>query len=169
MATYVEITDEEIESGEPVKAEVQTKIQENFINHEDRLLDIESGNTVQYPNAVFYCNGRYDLLTSITDLMRGTTNFNIRITGVRLIIGTAGSSGTTTIDLKKKSGGGAWTSICSTLPSVAFGAGDNAVSSNAVIDASQRDCLAGDLFRVDLTTRQTAGEDFLVRVDYERV
>jgi hypothetical protein len=166
--SYKELNDQEISDGEPVRSEVLTKVQENFINHEDRIQGIENGETVQYPNAVFELSGRYDLLVSRTDLMRGTTKFNVRIMGVRLIIGKAGSIGTTEIDLKKKSGVGAWVSVLDTLPSVSFTEGDNAVSNNAVINGNERNCLADDLFRIDITSCQTAGEGFVVRVDYER-
>lgn len=166
---YDPLSTAEIASGEPNKNETWDKVRTNFDDHESRLLSQEAGTNTQYPCAFFYLNGKYDQLVTLTDLMRGTTNFNIRITGVRLTISKAGSSGTTEIDIQKKSGVGAFTSIFTTRPSVAFGVGDNAVSSNAVLHTTERDGLAGDIYRVDLVTRQVGGEDFSIRVDYERI
>lgn len=166
--SFTAITTPEVTSGKPVTADVGLKIKDNFDDHESRLLSIEGGAGTTYPSIVFRVNGPYyhGWSGTITGLVKSAVNFSITITGVRLIIDTAGSSGTTEIDVKFKRGGGSWTSILSTKPTVAFGAGDDATSSNGVVDAANNDLLAGDLLRLDLTSVQTGGSGFTVRIDY---
>jgi hypothetical protein len=168
--SFTAINSTEIESGKPVSANTQTKIQENFDNHEDRITDLETGTSTVYPPIILRVNGPYaDLSTAHrTGIIKTTTNFALQITGARLLIDTAGSTGTTQIDILKKSGGGAFASIFTTKPSVVYTAGNDALSSNTVLDATKVDLLAGDILRLDLTSVQAAAEGFLVRIDYER-
>jgi len=165
---YLEITSTEIMTGKATSTSTASKIRNNFIDHEDRITDIENGMVVDYPPIVMSINGRYDLQGSThTDLIRTTANFNLTITGVRIVITKAGASGTTEVDLLIKSGVGAFATIFSTKPSVSYSAEDNAVSSNGIL-GSNINMLAGDLLRLDITSVQSGGIGFIVRIDYER-
>jgi hypothetical protein len=168
--SYSAITSGEIASGEPVKADTLTKVKDNFTDHESRIQTIETGVGTTYPPMTFTVNGpygKYSTGTPFLGLTYTTTNFNITITGVRLIILTAGSGGTTEVDVQFKRGAGTWTSILTTPPSAASTDGNNYTSTNGVVNATYADLLAGDLIRLDLSSVQTgAAEDFVVRIDY---
>lgn len=166
--SYIPITSDEITTGKPVANTTQTKIKDNFDDHEDRIDALEGGSAVAYPPIVLSVNGYYGDLAAYDDVCFTTPNFDLTITGIRLEIKGAGSSGTTTIDIKKKSGVGAFASVLTTLPSVAFSAGNYAVSTNAVLDSGQVSVLAGDFLRLDITTVQTGGRGFIVRIDYTK-
>jgi hypothetical protein len=167
---FTAITSSEIEAGKPVRNDTATKIKDNFDDHESRIGVIETGLGTTYPPMLLTMYGNYHRYRNGSTIypIRSTTNFDITVTGVRLIIFTAGSSGTTTVNVEYKRGGGAWTPILSTPASVAFGAGDNAVSSNAVIDTANDNLEAGDLIRVSLSSSQTDGIGFQVRIDYSK-
>lgn len=165
---FTALTSTEIASGKPNSSSVFSKLKDNFDNHESRLLVVESGGAVAYPPIIMRVNGYYAWKNLTNGLLKTTMNFNLTITGVRLIIDTAGSAGTTEIDLKYKRGAGAYTSILTTKPSVAFGAGNDATSTNAVLDLAQVNLLAGDFLRLDLTSVQTGGNSFMVRIDFTK-
>jgi hypothetical protein len=168
--SYTAITSAEVTAGEPTTSTLMGKVKDNFSDHETRITSLEAGSGVSYPPIIFRVNGRADLVATATrtGFIMSTCNFGLTITGARLIIQTAGSSGTTEIDIQYKRGGGAWTSIFSTKPSVAYTAGDNAVSSNAVIDIANDDLQAGDLIRMNISSAQTSGSGFLVRLDFTK-
>jgi hypothetical protein len=166
---YSDLTAQEVETGKPVTATMLDKVKENFSDHENRLQDLEGGVTSSPPCIILRINGPYSDFGAMTGYLETTININIRLTGARLIIATAGSSGTTTADLKYSRAGGAFTTVFDTLPSVAFGAGNYAVSSNAVLDATDKDLQAGDILRLDLTTVQAAANSCFLRLDYERI
>lgn len=93
-------------------------------------------------------------------------NFDITVLDVKLLIHTAGSAGSTTVDIEYKRGGGPWTSILTALPTLAFGAGDFAENSG-VVNGLEQDLLAGDLLRMNVDAVQTGGRGFQVFIDYE--
>ena len=165
---YVEITSGEITSGEPVTNGTQTKIKDNLIAHESRITSLEGGSAVVYAPIIFRVNGQYDTLGATSGVLKTVANFNLTITGVRIYIDTSGSSGTTEIDIKYSRSGGAYTSILTTKPSVAYSAGHDAVSSNAILDVSQVNLQTGDIIRLDTTSVQTAGRSFMVRIDFSK-
>lgn len=165
---YIPFTNAEIAVGEPTSSVTFTKIKDNFINHESRIISIENGNNVIYEPIIFSILGQYDTLGAQTNIFKTTCNFNMTITGVRIIINEAGSSGLTEIDLKKSHAGGSYTSIFTTLPSVAYSAGNDAISSNAILDSGNCSLEAGDYLRLDTTAVQTAGRSFFIRVDFNK-
>ncbi len=154
---YDDIDSSEIEAGDPVKQELFNKIKENFTNHESRLVAVESGVTTAFMDWPWNVWGDYSDVGIISQRMITRIPLNITISSGRLLVHTAGSSGTTEIDFLFKRGGGSWTSIFSTKPSVAFGAGSNAISSNSVLNLSNVSLQSGDLFRMDITAVQTGG------------
>jgi hypothetical protein len=158
----------EISAGEPTKQELFTKTKDNFDDHETRLVSTEAA-VLAFQPILFQANGAYPnhgAKDNIAGIERLT--FNLTVTAVRLVIETAGSAGSTEIDIKYKRGAGAWTSILTTRASVAFGAGDFGISTDAVLDATEKDLQAGDLLRCDLTASQTAGDGFSVFVEIEK-
>jgi hypothetical protein len=164
--SYTAITSGEIAVGEPTKNSMLTKVKDNLIDHEDRILSLENGSATTYPPIEMDIKGYYADQGAATDWVKTVPNFNITITGVRLYIGTAGTAGTTQIDILVKSGVGAYTSIFSTKPSVVYTAGDDSVSTNGVLNPSYVNVLAGDIIRLDTTSVQTAAKNLLVRIDY---
>ncbi len=106
------------------------------------------------------------LTTPYTGFIKTTCNFNLTVTGVRIITDVAGSSGSTEIDIKFSRAGGAYTSIFSTKPLISYTAGNDAASTNAVLNATYVDLQTGDIIRLDITGVQTAGKNFIVRIDY---
>jgi hypothetical protein len=162
--SFTAITSGEIESGDPVKASTLTKIKNDLDDHETRLLTVEAS-TSAFPPIILRVGGRYPQTTSI---LKTTANFSFQITGVRLLIDTAGASGDTEIDIQRKRGVGSFESILTTLPKVNYADGDDALSTNTVINLSKDDVEAADILRLDITSAQTNGIGFLVRIDYVR-
>lgn len=163
---YTAINSSEIATGEPVKAEVQTKIKDNFDDHESRIGTLESAINSFRP-LEFVVKGMYSKFGSgQTDVLFDRINFNLTLLAARLVIDKAGTAGTTEVDVYYKRGVGAWTSIFSTKPSVAFGAGDKGISTNAVLSTTALQ--AGDLLRMDITSTQTLGNGFTLFLEYER-
>lgn len=164
---FTPITTGEITTGEPVSTATQTKIKENFDDHEERLQAAEESSG-EYPAIVLRVGGYYSRLGATTGLIKTTTNFTLTLTGARIIVETAGSAGTLEIDIKRKRGGGAWESIFTALPSIGFGSGNDAISAAGTLDPSKVDLIAGDLLRLDTTSVQTNGKGFHVRLDFVR-
>lgn len=167
---FISISSGEIATGEPVSNTTQAKIQENFDNHETRILGLETSTSAVYPPIIFRINGHYPTLGVSTDVLRTTCNFNLTLTGARLLLDKAGTAGTTEVDLLYKRGAGAWTSVLTTKPSVSYTAGDNAISTNAVLDAGEVGLQAGDLIRLDITSTQTGDvtSGLILRIDYNK-
>jgi hypothetical protein len=165
--SFTAITTGEIASGEPTSMTTQTKIKDNFDNHESRLQSLESANTGD-PPIILRVNGNYSEAGALNSVLKTTTNLSLNITGVRILIDQAGSAGTTQIDLKRSRAGGAYTTIFTTKPSVSYTAGNDALSTNAVLDASMQSFIAGDILRLDITGVQTGALSFLVRIDFNR-
>lgn len=163
---FIAIDSTEVDSGKPVATTTLGKVKDNFDDHEERIQILESGVGTTYPPLIFRVGGPYSQSGALTGIIKTTTNFNILITGARLLIDKAGSSGTTEIDVQFKRGAGAWTSIFSTRPSVSYTAGDDSISSNAVLNPSYTTLQAGDLIRLDITSVQAYGRGFTVRLDY---
>lgn len=161
---FTSITTTEIASGKPVAATTQTKIKDNFDNHESRIVTIESAGSA-FPPIIFRVNGGYCVKSA---LIKTTANFSFNITGIRILVDTAGSAGTIEVDVQKKTGAGVFESVLTTLPTVLFSAGNDALSTNAILNPTKVGVVAGDILRLDITSAQTDGLGFLVRIDYNR-
>lgn len=166
--SFTTIGSSSIATGEPSTNTLWTQVKDNFDNHETRISDVEAGNTTVYPPLIFYYQGDYTSLNGAVGMLKTTLNFNLTVTGVRLLIDKCGSSGTTEVDVKFKRAAGAWTSIMTTKPTVAYSAGDDAISSNGVVNGTYQDLQAGDLLRVDLSSVQAHGRGFYLRLDYNK-
>ena len=164
---FVALTATEIETGKPVANTTWTKTKDNFDNLDARATALEGGATTVYPPIIFRVNGNYSGCV-YENILKTTLNFNITITGIRILIDSCGFSGTTEITMKWKRAAGAWTSLLTTNPSVAYTAGSDALSTNAVLNSSNVNLLAGDILRLDMVSTQAKGRGFLVRVDYNK-
>lgn len=164
---FVPITTQEIAVGEPVSNATQTKIKENFDNLDGRVTSLEGGSSTTYPPIILRVNGNAaKLATPYIGFIKTTFNFNLTITGVRILTDIAGTSGSTEIDLKFKRASNPYTSIFSTLPLISYSAGNDAVSTNAVLNPSYVNLETGDILRLDITGVQNSGKNFIVRIDY---
>lgn len=164
--SYISIGSSEIESGKPVTSTTMGKVKDDLDDHESRLQIIESGVGTSYPPLTFSIKGSYSINGAVTNILKTTTNFSIQITGIRLIIDQAGSSGTTEVDVKFSRSGGAYTSLLITKPSVGYASGNDAISTNGVVDPTYSTLIAGDIIRLDSTSVQSDGRGFIVRIDY---
>lgn len=127
-------------------------------------------NKVVYPCIVLSVNGKAsDLLPKDRiNCLKTIIAFDLKVTGVFLLIDRAGISGTTEIDLKINAPDRPWVSILKTKPSVDFSAGDDATSTNAVLDPRFAQLMAGDTLSVDVKNTQLNGKSFMIRIDYEK-
>lgn len=162
--SYTAITSGEIATGQPVASTTQTKIKDNFADHESRLQTVEAANSA-FPPIIFRVNGPYFVLSSA---LKTTANFSFDITGVRILIDQAGSAGSTEIDIQRKRGGGSYESIFTALPVVSYVDGNDELSAAGTLNPTKVDIQAGDILRMDITSAQTDAVSFLVRVDYNR-
>ena len=162
------ITDEEIEVGKPLKKSLFTKIQQNLAEHEQRIGDNSAGVAGTLP-LIMRVNGDYALMTPAqkANTLKTTFGADVTITNIFLYIDEAGSAGTTEIDvLSNTTSGPSYTTLFSTKPSVAFGIGDDAISSNGVLDGANLSVSAGDILKLTITDSQTGANGFMVRIDY---
>jgi hypothetical protein len=166
--SFSTLTTTEIAVGKPVTNDTQTKIKDNFDDHESRILNLEDGSAVAYPPIEMDIRGYYGDQGPATGWCKTVPNFNLEITGARLYIDVAGSAGDTEIDILVSRSGGAYTSIFTTKPKVNYAMGNDYVSINGVLDPTQVAVSAGDKIRLDTTLVQTDGFNLLVRIDYNK-
>jgi hypothetical protein len=162
--SYSALTSGEITSGEPVTNPLWEKVKANFIDHESRIQTLET-----YVAAAQIIKFTVQNGTAITPPATGVMYERLfralTLTGCRVFVVDAGASGTVDIDVQKSAaGGGAFSSIFSTRPTVAFGAGNYALSSNAVLSTTA--LVAGDILRLDIQTVQTGNTEFHVYLTY---
>jgi hypothetical protein len=163
--SFTAFTSQEIASGEPVAQELWSKVKDDFSDHESRLANTEAAIQTFMP-IKFEIKGSYGSVAApITGIGYDRIFSNIRITSARVFVITAGASGTLEVDIQYKRGVSAFTSIFSTRPSVAFGAGNFALSSNAVM--STTDLEPGDILRLDTVTHQVGQTEFHVYLTIE--
>lgn len=162
---YSAFNSSEIAAGQPVKQELWQKVKDNFDDHETRISSLEAGTATTTAPLEFAVLGAHYLPgPAQTQVAVMRIPFAITLTDVKLFVVDAGSSGTLQVDIQKKSGGGAFATIFSTKPSVAFGAGNLSTSTNAALSVTS--VANGDFLRLDLTTVMTGCDEFYVYVYY---
>lgn len=164
---YVAVDPLLIEAGDPIIQELWDRVRLNFTDHESRLTALEGGVAVTYMPVEFELNGAYYNFAPLNQIGLSRILFDVDILSARLLIKTAGTSGTTEIDFKYKRGVGAWTSIFATKPSVPSSSGDYALSSNGVLSVTS--LLAGDLIRMDLISAQPQAKGLVGIIEFEKV
>lgn len=160
---FTTISSSAIEAGDPVTQDLWSTVKDDLDNHETRILANESA-LQKFRPIELEIYGVYAAVVPITGAKYTRINFNTTLTAAVIFIPIAGSAGTTQVDVLYKRGAGAYTSIFSTKPSVAFGAGDNAISSNAVLSTTA--LLSGDFLRFDVLTAQTGQDYFSFQLDF---
>ncbi len=126
-------------------------------------------NDYQYDTKDFFINGPYTITSASDIAVDGLQiippGINIQVFAVAMFNITAGSGGTTTLDvLRTTSSGGSFTSIFSTKPAIASTAGNFAYVATGgsgtgltapVLTTTPFLMSAGDAFRIDFTGKQT--------------
>lgn len=159
---FTAITTTEIEAGKANTNPLWEKVRLNFNDHESRLTTVENS-TSSFLNIPFEVQGRVKAATAILPIR---INFNSSISSARLVVEDAGSAGTCEVDLKYGAAGGPFTSIFSTRPTVAFGAGDLGISSNAVLTSNPYLATAGNYLILDIISVQTGQKGLVLYVEY---
>lgn len=163
---FVAINSAVIESGDPVTQELWGLVQDNFDDHEARIVDLEGGGAIPFIPVEFECDGYVEDYAGTKFMGTWRVPFDIDILAGRLRIVKAGTSGTTQIDFEYKRGANPWTSIFATKPSVSYLAGDNAISTNGVLNVLSLQ--AGDIVRLNIDTAQVASWGIVGFIEYEK-
>lgn len=123
----------------------------------------------QYDSRGFFLNGRYDLFGAQTGVDGAWgIMFDVEIVGVMMFNLVAGSSGTTTLDIRRftasntPSGG---SSIFSTKPSITSAAGNNAFVFRDVLNSTTLENPSGTTVPVLSTTQLNAGDMLTMNKD----
>ncbi|MDX9730208.1 MAG: hypothetical protein RBT63_00420 [Bdellovibrionales bacterium] len=166
---FTPLTGSEIAVGKAVRNETQEKIRDNFDNHEARINGLETGGSMVYPPLIMRVNGNYAFQPIDQQILITTCNFDLMVTGVFLLLDVAGFSGTTEIDVEYKRGSAAWESVFTTRPSIPSSAGNNAISTNAVLNPDNVEIQAGDLIRLILKSKQSGNpRGLMARIDFNK-
>lgn len=118
----------------------------------------------------FQINGPYSVEgANQTEVILDRIAFDLTIIGAKLLIKTAGSGGTTEVDIQySTNGGSSWSSIFLIKPSVLASVGNYAESSNASILENGVVLSAGALLRLNITQVQSGNPDgFVLQLFYK--
>ncbi len=160
---YVSISSANIAAGQALKQELATLIKDNLDDHEARLL-VTEGSLGRLPPIPFEIVGTLNSSFAMDEVLIYRVEADLRVTAARLLVKQCGASGSVTVDVEYKRGGGAWTSILTGTISAAFGLGDYAVVNGTL---SFQDFEAGDLIRLNIDAVQPGMEDFSVYLENE--
>lgn len=162
---YSAITTAEVTAKEPVTTTLLTKVKDNFDDINGRVEDLENTG-LTLPAVQFLVIGHHWHLGATSGLCLVRAEYAMTLTGVLVIVGSGGSSGTLEIDIRKSAaGGGAFSTILSTRPTVA--AGSYGVSSNGVVNPSAASVSAGDLFLLDIVSVMVGCPRFSVHLTHQ--
>ncbi len=161
--SYTTITDAEIETGEPTAQSLFQKIKDDLDDHETRITANETGASTRPP----FTLGVMGLI--VADFAEDGVDWlrvdqPVTLTGFRLLVHTAGASGTLTVDVEYKRGAGAWTSILSAPVDAAYTLGDY-VTVNGTLSVTS--LLAADLLRLNVDGAQVGMRNFKVQLEHE--
>lgn len=160
---YSAITSAEIEVGEPTKAELFTKIKDNFIDHESRISSLETGTGVFRP-LEFQVLGEFFRRGAPQDLILHTRlNFDLTLTAGRLILLDVGTAGNLEIDVLFKRGVSAFASIFSVKPIIASPGTQFQVNAGTLGTTA---LLTGDIVALSISQAMTDCRGFIVQLDY---
>lgn len=161
---FASITTAEVQPGEPTKSELFTKVKDNDDDLNDRLTVVEAFSAQRLP-IEFAIRGQA-LVVDQADIFR--FNFNVTVLSARIFLVESGTSGTLEVDIEKSTdGGGSFSSIFATKPSVSFGDGDYFLSTNQVFLSSPTIFDTGDFMRLNLDSVITDSRFFKVLVEVE--
>lgn len=160
---FITISSADILAGEPTKQELFSTIKDNEDDLDSRVTVVEASGNLYRP-IEFDVLGLYGDNIVKDGLMTDLIRFDITILNVLLFIETAGSSGSTTIDVEYKRGVGAFTSVLTSPLSVAFGAGNYAIGTGTLGTTA---LLTGDVLRLNVDAVQMLGQGFKVLIEFE--
>lgn len=160
---FVTINSADIVAGEPTKQELFSTIKDDLDDLDARLTVTESTTNLYRP-IQFDVVGSYGAEIVKDGLMFDLVRFDITILNVILFIHDAGASGSTTIDVEYKRGGGSFTSVLTSPLSVAFGSGDYATGTGTLGTTS---LLTGDILRLNVDAIQASAAGFSVLIEFE--
>lgn len=129
-------------------------------------------NNYQYDSRGFFLNGGYGSYSGAQVGVDGAWGilFDVKLVGIFMFNLVAGVSGTTTLDVKRRTAsGGSSTSIFSTKPSITSAAGNNAFVFNRTIDSTVLDNPAGTTLPIFGTTDLDAGDMLTLNIDAKQV
>jgi hypothetical protein len=159
----VPITEEEIEVGEPTAKPLFDKIRGNLIDLDARVSASEVGATSR-PPIEFVVVGLLNGTFAYDGLLFTRVDINLSLTGARLVVKVAGTSGVVSVDIEYKRGVGAWTSILTGPIEADFSDGDMHLESGVL---AVTDLEAGDYLRLNVNSIQDGVEDFSVFLENE--
>lgn len=150
--SFLTLSTSQIAAEEPVTQDLLTTTKDNFDDHETRLLAAESTVLTTFP-ITFHIIGPHYNFAAATAVTGCRVPFNLTLTGAKLFIPKAGTSGTLQVDVQFQRVSG-FTTIFTTKPSLLYSVGDNATSTNAAINAGVASLQAGDQLRLDISAVQ---------------
>ncbi len=157
------ITSAEIQVGKPNKAGLWTRVKEWIEDLNSRLSAVEAGATSR-PVIPFDVIGVLKSGFIQDGVLHYRLDIAVNLLGLRVLVITAGGSGTLTIDLEYKRGAGAWTSVLTGPVSVDYTAGNLAQEDG---DLAVTSLQAGDILRLNIDSVQDEMVDFHVYVENE--
>lgn len=157
---FTPLNSSEILAGEPTKQELFTTIKDDLDDHEARIADNEAFTTSTLP-LVFEVQGQGEVIDGLAYIR---VPFGISITGVKLFIFEAGSSGTLSVDVQRKTGAGSFASILAGNITAAYTSGDLFVVAASGVAISS--IAAGSFLRLDIDALQLGVSGFQVLVEY---
>lgn len=160
---FITIPSSSIVAGEPTSQTLFTLIKDDLDDLNSRLAVTEAATNIFRP-IQWDVVGYYGSTLVQDGLFYDVIRFDITVQNVILFIWTAGSSGSTTIDIEYKRGVGAFTTILSSPISAASGSG-NLFQANATLAVTS--LLTGDFIRVNVDAAQVSGNGFSVLMEYE--
>lgn len=157
---FTVITSAEIAAGEPTKQDLFQTIKEDLDDHETRITATESFtvNTVPFK---FDVQGPGQVSDGVSYIR---IPYNITVTGVKLFVWKAGTSGTLTVDVERKVGAGSWSSILTTPVSAVYTSGDVFVQADSGLAITS--IVAGGFLRLNIDAIQSGAQGFSVIVEY---
>lgn len=151
------------------------------IKNNANVLSVDAASLNIQSEHAWELNGSYSALSYPLTAIDSTffAPYNLTITSVWIYNGTAGSSGSTTYDLKVASPGGAYSSILSTLGAIASTAASNIWTDSGSVVAAQTgvtkpvlsttSITAGRAIRFDMTTSMGGSPtDARIRIFYQK-
>ena len=161
---FTTITADQVAPGQPVTTDLFDTVRLNFDDHESRLTTIEASANVYRPYEFAFIG--VPNADNIQDgILHDRVFFDQTVLGVKLYIIDDGTAGTLTVDVEKKTGVGAWTSLLNAPIAVASGGGDLSITSGTL--SASTSLLAGDLLRLNIDTVMTNMKDFTVFLEFE--
>jgi len=152
------ITSEQIAAGEPTSQPLFQKIKDSLDDHESRLTVTEAA-LGRLPPIDFNVLGLLNAPLAMTGAMTYRIDQATTLTACRLLVVTAGSSGSVEIDVQYKRGAGAWTTVLTGPLSAGFASGSYFTANGTL---AFQDLLPGDLLRLNINSVQVNMQDFSV-------